>query len=265
MSQSSLLQTDNVAAPERSFNTQGTVAPAMRPSIARHSHGSPNATLVQAKSHGTALELPSIVPSGNRSLGYRSLKRTIDVLGSLLLLAIFSPIALVTFLWLLISTKGRPFFVQERVGFCGRRFQMYKFRTMVIGAAAIKNQVVNQKDGPIFKNSVDPRITRVGRFLRTTSIDEMPQLINVLLGQMSLVGPRPPLLDEVLQYEPWQRQRLSIKPGLTCLWQVAGRSEIGFEEWMHMDIWYVTNQGLLTDLYLLGRTPWCVLNRRGAY
>jgi lipopolysaccharide/colanic/teichoic acid biosynthesis glycosyltransferase len=136
---------------------------------------------------------------------------------------------------------------------------------MVLGAAGMQDQVDNQQEGPIFKNMADPRITRVGRFLRCTSIDETPQLLNVLMGRMSLVGPRPPLALEVAEYEPWQLRRLSVKPGLTCLWQVAGRSEIGFERWMQMDIWYVKHQNLLTDMWLLYRTPRSVLSRRGAY
>ena len=104
--------------------------------------------------------------------------------------------------------------------------------------------MANEKDGPIFKNRRDPRITRIGRLLRSTSIDEMPQLFNVLAGSMSLVGPRPPVAKEVEKYEPWQRRRLAVKPGLTCLWQVSGRSEVGFEDWVRMDLWYVKNQSL---------------------
>ncbi len=267
MSQSTLStrQSDRVEASESSYDTPGPVACAIRPSVARYSESPPNATVAPARLQRVPLETLSILPAGNQSRVYQFLKRTMDIGGSLLLLAILSPILLTTLLVLLVTTRGRPVFVQERVGFCGRPFRMFKFRTMVMGAASLKNLVVNQHDGPIFKNSADPRITRIGRFLRSTSIDELPQLFNVLLGQMSLVGPRPPLADEVAQYAPWQRQRLSIKPGLTCLWQVAGRSEIGFEEWMHMDVWYVNHQGLLTDLQLLCRTPWSVLNRRGAY
>jgi lipopolysaccharide/colanic/teichoic acid biosynthesis glycosyltransferase len=112
---------------------------------------------------------------------------------------------------------------------------MWKFRTMRLDADKVQHLVQNEKDGPIFKNRRDPRITRIGRFLRSTSIDETPQLISVLLGDMSLVGPRPPIAKEVAVYQPWQRQRLAVKPGLTCLWQVSGRSEIGFEQWVRMD------------------------------
>ena len=142
---------------------------------------------------------------------------------------------------------------------------MIKFRTMRLDADKLQHVVKNEKDGPIFKNRRDPRITRIGRLLRSTSIDEMPQLFNVLSGSMSLVGPRPPVAKEVVQYQPWQRRRLSVQPGLTCLWQVSGRSEIGFEEWVRMDLWYVRNQSFLTDLKLLARTPVSVVSGRGAY
>lgn len=206
-----------------------------------------------------------LAPSGNRSPAFLLAKRTIDITGAMLLLTLLSPIMLATWLVLLVTTKGHPIFAQDRVGFLGRSFRMYKFRTMVMGAVAKQQQVQNDKDGPIFKNFRDPRITRVGRVLRSLSIDETPQLINVLLGQMSLVGPRPALANEVRQYESWQRQRLQVKPGLTCLWQVSGRSEIGFDEWMRMDVWYLQHQGLWTDLTLLARTPWSVISRRGAY
>ena len=129
----------------------------------------------------------------------------------------------------------------------------------------MQHLVQNQQQGPIFKNRHDPRITRIGRFLRRTSIDEMPQLFNVLRGQMSLVGPRPPLAKEVALYKAWQRRRLAVRPGLTCLWQVSGRSDIGFEHWVRLDLWYLRHQSLSTDLKLLVRTPLCVLSCRGAY
>jgi lipopolysaccharide/colanic/teichoic acid biosynthesis glycosyltransferase len=142
---------------------------------------------------------------------------------------------------------------------------MFKFRTMAIDAEQRRDEVPNDHSGPVFKNRRDPRVTRFGRLLRRTSLDEMPQLLNVLRGDMSLVGPRPPLAKEVAQYKGWQRRRLAVQPGLTCLWQVSGRSEIGFEDWVRMDLWYVRNQGLLVDLKLLLRTPWSVLSARGAY
>lgn len=206
-----------------------------------------------------------IIEEGNESLAYRAAKRACDVLGAVVLLILFAPIMLTALIVLAISTRGRPIFVQDRVGLCGRRFRMYKFRTMVLDAAKKQHLVANEKDGPIFKNRRDPRITPLGAFLRSTSIDEMPQLINVLLGQMSLVGPRPPVPGEVAKYQPWQLRRLAVKPGLTCLWQISGRSEIGFDDWVRMDVWYLRNQNLATDLRLLAKTPLSVISRRGAY
>jgi lipopolysaccharide/colanic/teichoic acid biosynthesis glycosyltransferase len=207
-----------------------------------------------------------VVPAeGNRSPGYVGLKRVLDVAGALGALILFSPILLFTWLVLIVTGRANPIYKQTRLGYRGRPFTIYKFRTMVPGAADMQDQVENEKDGPIFKNRRDPRITWFGQILRSTSIDELPQLLNVLKGDMSLVGPRPPIGKEVAQYEPWQRRRLSIKPGLTCLWQVSGRCEIGFVEWVRMDLWYVRNQSLSVDLRLLWQTPTSVLSRRGAY
>lgn len=206
-----------------------------------------------------------ILPAGNRSRAYLAVKRLLDIAGAVCFILLFSPVLLVTYVVLSITTKGRAIFVQERVGLCGRTFPMYKFRTMRLDAERVQHLVKNEKDGPIFKNAVDPRITHIGRFLRSTSIDELPQLFNVLRGDMSLVGPRPPVPQEVAKYQPWQRARLRLKPGLTCLWQVSGRSEIGFEDWVRMDIWYSEHQNLGTDVKLLAKTPGSVLSRRGAY
>ena len=179
-----------------------------------------------------------------------------------MLLVGLSPLLLLTLAVLLVTTRGKPIFRQVRLGQCGRPFRMYKFRTMTLDAESRQRHVANHHSGPIFKNRTDPRVTALGYILRVNSIDELPQLLNVLLGQMSLVGPRPPVPREVAQYAAWQRRRLSVKPGLTCLWQVSGRSEIGFEDWVRMDLWYVRHQGLWTDLKLLARTPWSVLSRR---
>ena len=183
----------------------------------------------------------------------------------LLFIVLFSPLLAGVFVVLWVTTKGRPLIRQERVGHLGRRFPMFKFRTMRLDAERLQHLIRNEQSGPIFKNRRDPRITRIGRILRRTSMDELPQLFNVLAGHMSLVGPRPPLAKEVAQYKAWQRRRLAIKPGLTCLWQISGRCEIGFDEWVRMDIWYAQNQSLLTDLKLLVQTPMSVLSCRGAY
>jgi len=212
-----------------------------------------------------AAGLPVIQGRGNLSLAYQVAKRTMDILGALALLIVLSPLMLATWLMLLITTRGRPIFIQERVGLRGRKFHLFKFRTMRLDADKVQHLVSNEQSGPVFKNRRDPRVTRIGRFLRSTTIDELPQLFNVLKGDMALVGPRPPLAKEVAQYEPWQLERLSVKPGLTCLWQVSGRCEIGFTDWVRMDIRYVRGQSLRTDLELLLRTPASVLSRRGAY
>jgi lipopolysaccharide/colanic/teichoic acid biosynthesis glycosyltransferase len=202
---------------------------------------------------------------GNRHRLYKVCKRAMDVVGASLLIILLSPILAITFIVLWVTTRGRPLFRQTRIGVCGRLFNLYKFRTMLLNAEQIKHQIHNEKDGPIFKNRRDPRITWFGGILRKFSIDELPQLFNVLRGDMSLVGPRPPVEPEVVRYEDWQLRRLSVKPGLTCLWQVSGRSEIGFVQWDRMDLWYVDRQSLLLDLVLLAKTPLSVLSGRGAY
>lgn len=206
-----------------------------------------------------------VAAGGNRSPLYQTAKRGMDVVGSLTLILLASPVLIGTWILLRLTATTKPIFVQTRVGKCGRPFPCLKFRTMVENAESIKHLIENEKDGPIFKNRRDPRITGIGRILRTTSIDEAPQLFNVLMGHMSLVGPRPPIPDEVEDYTPKELTRLSVKPGLTCLWQVSGRSLIDFDNWMEMDIWYVENQSLKTDLSLLARTPLVVLSCRGAF
>ncbi|MFQ5486467.1 MAG: sugar transferase, partial [Desulfobacterales bacterium] len=194
------------------------------------------------------------------------LKRTIDVLFSLLLLVLFSPIILLTILFIKIDSKGPILFSQVRSGLNGRKFKLYKFRTMVVGAEMKKRELekMNEMDGPVFKMKHDPRITRIGAILRKTSIDEIPQLINVLRGDMSIVGPRPPLPVEVELYKMWQRRRLSLKPGLTCIWQVSGRNKIQFEKWMEMDLEYIDKWSLWLDIKILFKTVFVVLFAYGA-
>ena len=206
-----------------------------------------------------------IAPAGNRSQGYLMAKRALDIGGALALLAVFSPLLIIVLVVLMVTTGGHPIFFQERLGFLGRRFRLYKFRTMVLDAEKLRGQVKNEQAGPVFKNRRDPRVTRFGCLLRRTSLDEFPQLINVIRGEMSLIGPRPPLAEEVLQYTPIQRKRLAVMPGLSCLWQVSGRNEITFSRWMQMDLWYVKHQNLLTDLAILLRTPGAVRSQRGAH
>jgi lipopolysaccharide/colanic/teichoic acid biosynthesis glycosyltransferase len=226
----------------------------------------PTTNTITTVAQNLAANKPLVEAKGNRSASYCFFKRTLDIVGSLALILALSPVLLITWVLLMLTTKGNPLFVQNRIGYLGRRFPMLKFRTMRLDAEKVKHLVENtHTEGPIFKNRKDPRITAIGGFLRRTSIDELPQLFNVLMGQMSLVGPRPALVKEVAAYEAWQRQRLAVQPGLTCLWQISGRSEIGFRDWCRMDIWYLNNQSILTDLWLLVKTPYSVLSGRGAY
>jgi len=218
---------------------------------------------------GPAVHAPDdfsdLTPCGNRRVAYLFSKRTIDIAGAIVAFVLFSPVMLTALVVLLITTRGRPLFSQERIGFCGRRFRLYKFRTMRLDADKLQHLVSNEKDGPIFKNRSDPRVTRFGRFLRSFSIDEMPQLWNVLHGDMSLVGPRPLPTSEALKCHGRARLRFAVKPGLTCLWQVSGRSDVAFQDLVRMDLWYLRRQSLRTDLALLARTPLCVLSCKGAY
>ena len=222
----------------------------------------PPASLISRR---LAAGLPVIDPRGNRSLAYQAAKRLLDIVGSLVLILIMSPVMLTLLIVLAITTRGKPLFWQRRAGHLGKTFLMAKFRTMRLDADKVKHTVANECTGPVYKNRRDPRVTRLGRILRKTSLDETPQLFHVLFGQMSLVGPRPLDVREVARFAPWQARRLAVKPGLTCLWQVSGRSDVGFAEWSRMDLWYVRNQGLLTDLALLCRTPFSVLSCKGAY
>jgi lipopolysaccharide/colanic/teichoic acid biosynthesis glycosyltransferase len=164
------------------------------------------------------------------------------------------------------ESPGPVFFRQTRSGRNGRRFTMMKFRSMVADAESIRPslEAFNEMSGPVFKMTRDPRITPFGHFMRRTSIDELPQLFNILAGDMSLVGPRPPLPSEVEHYEPWQRRRLSVKPGLTGPWQVLGRNEVGFEEWMQLDLRYIDSWSLWQDIKILIQTIPAVLSRSGA-
>lgn len=194
-------------------------------------------------------------------------KRCIDVVVSSILLLLLSPLLLLVAVLVKATSPGPVFFRQRRMGLNGRTFVLLKFRSMVEGAEQMLPELKarNEMSGPVFKLKDDPRVTRIGRWLRRTSIDELPQLINVLLGDMSLVGPRPPLPDEVSLYERKQRRRLSMRPGLTCIWQVSGRNEIpDFEEWAKLDLEYIDNWSLTTDLKLLLRTIPVVLSGTGA-
>jgi lipopolysaccharide/colanic/teichoic acid biosynthesis glycosyltransferase len=194
-------------------------------------------------------------------------KRAMDLLGAIAALALLWPVILVAAVAIKLDSKGPVFYRQRRVGAGGRLFDFFKLRTMQVGADELKQGLrpQNEQSGPVFKMKADPRITRVGRFLRRSSLDELPQFWNVLKGDMSLVGPRPPTPDEVVHYEPWQLRRLLITPGLTCLWQVSGRSEVGFDDWVRLDLRYAERRSLLFDLALIARTVPAVLSGRGAF
>lgn len=193
------------------------------------------------------------------------LKRTMDIVFSFLILLLSAPIFVAASIAVKASSPGPVFFRQTRCGMNGRRFDLLKFRTMVVNADRLKSTIehLNEMSGPVFKAKNDPRITRVGRFLRKYSLDELPQLINVLKGDMSLVGPRPPLPDEVAKYDMWQRRRLSVPPGLTCIWQVAGRNRIGFDQWMKLDLEYIDNWSLSRDFKIIMKTIPAVLRGTG--
>lgn len=194
-------------------------------------------------------------------------KRLFDVVFSSFVLILLLPIFVAVALVVKCTSKGPIFFPQTRVGAGGRHFKMWKFRTMVVNAEAMKAQLESQNEvsGPVFKIKHDPRITAAGRFLRRYSIDELPQFWNVLAGDMSVVGPRPPLPKEVMKYRNWQLRRLCVKPGLTCIWQVSGRSTIDFDTWMRMDIRYIEGASLDLDLRLVVRTVRVVLDADGAF
>lgn len=217
--------------------------------------------------HRSPAEVPALEfvrpPLDVHSVAKRVLDIVLAGLGLLGTLPIWIAIAIA----IRLDSPGPAIFVQERVGLHGRTFRFLKFRSMYIDAEArlaeLKDR--NEMDGPVFKIRNDPRVTALGRFLRRTSLDELPQLINVLRGEMSLVGPRPGLPSEVAQYRPEDVVRLSVKPGLTCLWQVRGRSQVGFDTWMAYDREYVSRRSTWLDLAILARTVWVVLSCKGAY
>jgi lipopolysaccharide/colanic/teichoic acid biosynthesis glycosyltransferase len=182
------------------------------------------------------------------------------------IIILLSPLMLFISILIKATLKGPVIFKQERVGLRGRKFYIYKFRTMVHNAEALKEKlmVLNESNGPAFKMKIDPRITSVGKFLRKTGLDELPQLFNVLKGEMSLVGPRPPLQSEVNKYERWYLRRLSIKPGITCTWQVIpNRHQVIFDDWMKLDIQYIKSWSIKKDIILLFRTVKTTLQGTG--
>ncbi len=244
--------------------------------FSRHSDLAPDTDAIAASPRW----LPAMtVPIGNRQVTlpacaggvpdvtYHVTKRAGDVVcASALVLFLALPLLLVALIiWL--EDRGPAFYYQTRVGKDGKTFRFYKFRSMVVNADAIKAQLAreNEADGPIFKMKNDPRITRIGRFLRRSSVDELPQLINVLRGEMSIIGPRPQLPREVDLYTPIQKNRLLVQPGLFCLREVFGRSAVGFEQWIALDLLYIERRGLRTDLWILAQIMPAVVRADGAY
>ena len=203
---------------------------------------------------GIRVEFENIDESKKRF--YEICKRGIDIIGAGSGLLLLSPVIVVVACAVKFTSKGPIFFSQKRVGKNGKIFDMYKFRSMVVNAEELKEKLAHQNEmsGPMFKMKDDPRVTKIGKFIRKTSIDELPQLWNVLKGDMSLVGPRPSLPKEVAQFEKWMYKRLSVKPGLTCFWQVSGRNNIDFEDWMKLDIKYVDERNIWIDIKLIFKT-----------
>jgi exopolysaccharide biosynthesis polyprenyl glycosylphosphotransferase len=195
-----------------------------------------------------------------------AIKKIIDICGALFLIIALSPLLLIIAILVKLTSRGPIIFKQARVGLRGRQFNLYKFRTMVVNAEILKKdlETANEVDGPVFKIKDDPRVTKIGSFLRKSGLDELPQLINVLKGEMSLIGPRPPLLKETQQYKRWQLRRLSVKPGLSCFWQVKpDRNNIKFEKWMELDLAYIDNWSLRLDFIILLKTIKTVFQRTG--
>ena len=201
-----------------------------------------------------------------RTFYERTGKRIFDLAVGLFALVLLSPLLLLIVIAIRLDSPGRILYVSTRLGRRAQPFRFLKFRSMFVGADLMKSQLahLNEMDGPVFKISNDPRVTRMGRFLRKTSLDELPQLFSVIRGDMSLVGPRPPIPVEVEEYELWQRRRLAVTPGITCLWQVSGRNQIGFSEWMRLDMAYIDHLSFALDLRIMLLTvPAVIRGSRG--
>lgn len=216
----------------------------------------------------TELELKPYRETGLKLSLYDILKRGMDIVGALLGIVLFSWLFLIVAVWIKIEDpKGPVLFRQTRIGKYGRPFTIYKFRTMVQGAEAMREQLkhLNEIEGHMFKIRNDPRVTRFGRILRKTSIDELPQFFNVLKGEMSLVGPRPPLPEEVEAYSSRHRQRLLVTPGCTGMWQVSGRNRLNFEQMVELDLEYIRRRSLALDLRIILKTAFVLFGSRDAY
>jgi lipopolysaccharide/colanic/teichoic acid biosynthesis glycosyltransferase len=219
-------------------------------------------------SNGAAHPDESVVPSSVDTLLAQPTppwKRLIDIIGASIGLLTSAPLLLTCVAAIKLSSHGPAFYTQEREGFAGRRFRMFKLRTMHVGAEKRQQSLraMSEQDGPAFKMTDDPRTTAVGRWLRASSFDELPQFVNVLRGEMSLVGPRPLPTVESLACSPWQRQRLWVAPGMTCIWQISGRNTVKFDQWMRMDVAYVRRRSLLYDMRLILNTWPSLVFKRG--
>lgn len=225
--------------------------------------GRASRTLAQTR----AVYIPADFTVDEQGFYKRYGKRLLDIAVSSLALLVLLPFFPIVALAIVLSSPGPILYRSTRLGRYGRPFTFYKFRSMVDNAHERQAFLLhlNEVDGPVFKLTNDPRVTRVGKLLRRTSIDELPQLLNVLRGEMTLVGPRPPIPEEVEKYEPWQRRRLDVTPGITCLWQISGRSKLGFAEWMRLDLQYIQHRSFAMDMRILLRTIPAVLKRDGAY
>jgi lipopolysaccharide/colanic/teichoic acid biosynthesis glycosyltransferase len=223
------------------------------------------ASAISVRATGIIVDLRDVHPNTKRT--YLTAKRAFDIAASALGLVCLSPLFLAVAAWIkLEDPKGAVLFKQQRMGQYGCPFTMYKFRSMYVNAAQRKQELMalNEVDGPVFKIKNDPRVTTVGKIIRKTSIDELPQLLNVLLGNMSMVGPRPLEVNEAEGCTLRQRQRELVKPGITCIWQISGRSDVSFEQWMRMDAEYINRQGIMTDFGIVLKTFPAVFMSRGA-
>jgi lipopolysaccharide/colanic/teichoic acid biosynthesis glycosyltransferase len=195
-----------------------------------------------------------------------TVKKIIDIFISILMIVVLFPVFIIIGVSIKLTSRGPIIYKQDRVGLRGRQFDLYKFRTMINNADELKKnlEVKNVADGPVFKIKNDPRLTNIGKFLRETGLDELPQLLNILKGEMSLIGPRPPLQSETRLYKRWQLRRLSVKPGLSCFWQLKpDRNNIKFEKWMELDLAYIDNWSLRLDFIIFLKTIKTVIQRTG--
>ena len=240
------------------------------PSMAQRPSGSDEAPVLQRPLYALPAPEPSVDPSWSLLRASRwqlAVKRATDIVGAILTLVVLSPLLLITALAVVTTTRGGIFYTQVRVGRDGRPFTIIKFRTMQEAAHSLMSDYerLNDLDGPIFKLRNDPRVTRIGRWIRRFSIDEIPQLVNVLRGDMSLVGPRPLLPEEYEGFSAYEAQRLLATPGLTGIWQVSGRCDVDFHSWIEMDLDYIRRWNLRLDLTVLAKTVPAVVLGRGSY